>query len=124
MPDVDRIILPELRLQARVGVPDAERAAPQEIFVDVELHLDLSVAGATDALGDTVDYAAVCELLDRTARSRPFRLIEAIAEEAARAVLERFRVVEVRVRVRKPSALKTWGAPYAAVEVLRRRTDA
>jgi dihydroneopterin aldolase len=122
-PDVDRIAVPEIRLLARVGVTDAERASPQEILVHVELSLDLSRAGATDDLAATVDYVAVCELLDRVARARPFRLLEAIAEESARAVLSSFPVAEVRIGVRKPGALKAWGAPYAAVEVHRRRQD-
>ncbi|MSR20840.1 MAG: dihydroneopterin aldolase [Gemmatimonadetes bacterium] len=120
-PDVDRIILPEMPLRARVGVSAEERASEQEIFVDVELGLDLRPAGTSDDFGLTVDYEAVCEAVAAVARSRPFALIEAIAEECARVVLTAFAVEEVRVRVRKPGALRSRGVPYAAVEVLRRR---
>ena len=118
---MDRILLPEIPLRARVGVSAEERASEQDITVDVELGLDLSAAGTTDDLGRTVDYESVCEAVAAVARSRPFRLIEAIAEECARAVLGGFAVDEVRVRVRKPAALRSRGVPYAAVEVLRRR---
>jgi dihydroneopterin aldolase len=118
---MDRILVPELPLQARVGVGEEERAAPQTILVEIELHLDLARAGRTDDLAESVDYEAVCEVADAVARSRPFRLIEAIAEETAASVLERFAVVEVRVRVKKPGALVGWRAPFAAVEVWRRR---
>ena len=118
---MDRIILPEIPLRARVGVSAEERAAEQEIFLDMELGLDLRPAGMSDDLGLTVDYEAVCEAVAGVARSRPFRLIEAIAEECAQAVLSVFAVEEVRVRVRKPAALRSRGVPYAAVEVLRRR---
>jgi dihydroneopterin aldolase len=118
---MDRIILPDIPLRARVGVTAEERATEQEIFLDVEIGLDLRPAGTSDDLAHTVDYDAVCEALARVARSRQFRLIEAIAEECASAVLAALAVEEVRVRVRKPGALRSRGVPYAAVEVFRRR---
>ncbi len=118
---MDRIILPEIPLRARVGVGAEERAAEQDIYVDVEIGLDLRPAGTSDDLGRTVDYEAVCEAVATVARSRQFHLIEAIAEECATAVLAAFAVGEVRVRVRKPGALRVRGVPYAAVEVFRRR---
>ncbi|HUF77025.1 MAG TPA: dihydroneopterin aldolase [Longimicrobiales bacterium] len=118
---MDRLLVPELRLQARVGVGEEERARAQRVVLGIELHLDLSRAGTSDDLRDTVDYEAVCELADQIVRARPFELIEAIAEEVAAALLERFDVAEARVRVRKPGALARWGVPYAEVEVRRRR---
>lgn len=118
---MDRIVLPRIPLLAHVGVSVEERSEEQEIEIDVELHMDLAPAGASDELHDTVDYEVVCEALDAVARSRHFHLIEALADEAARAVLGAFPVAEVTVRVRKPSALAEWGAPHAEVEIRRRR---
>lgn len=118
---MDRIIVPGLPLLVHVGVSDAERGSPQEIVVEVELGLDLGRAGTTDDLGASVDYERVCEAVADVACSKPFRLIEAIAEEVATALLQRFEVEEVRARVRKPGALTRWAVPYAAVEVHRRR---
>jgi dihydroneopterin aldolase len=102
-------------------VGEDERAAPQDIVVDVELRLDLGLAGRTDDLAATVDYEAVCELVDGLVRARTFRLIEAVADAVASALLARFAVTEARVRVGKPGALKAWGVPHAAVEVCRKR---
>jgi len=118
---MDRIIVPELRLRAHVGVTEAERSNEQDILIDVELGLDLSRAGREDALEHTVDYDQVCDLLASTVQSRPYRLIEAIAQACAEAVLASFPIEEARVRVRKPDALRTRGVPWAAVEVVRRR---
>jgi dihydroneopterin aldolase len=118
---MDRIILPEIPLRARVGVTEQERAREQNILIDVELGLDLSAAGTEDAIGRTVDYEKVYDVVAAEVRRRPFHLIEAIAEACARVILDAFPVSEARVRVGKPAALHSKGVPYAAVEVVRRR---
>jgi dihydroneopterin aldolase len=119
---VDRIIVPDIPLQARVGITDAERAKEQAVLVDVELGLDLGRAGTADELERTVDYEKVCDVVADTVRARPYRLIETMAETCARALLGAWpAVAEVRVRVKKPGALRARGVPYAAVEVVRRR---
>jgi dihydroneopterin aldolase len=118
---MDRIVLPRIPLAARVGVSEEERGSPQDVEVGLVLHLDLARAGASDALVDTVDYEAVCRRVTDIVGSRPYRLIESLAEAVARAVLAGFEVAEVEVRVEKPGALLTYGVPYAAVEIRRRR---
>jgi dihydroneopterin aldolase len=118
---MDRILVPEIPLRARVGVPDAERSIEQDVIVDLELGLDLSRAGREDTLEHTVDYERACDVVAATVQARSYRLIEAIAEACADAVLAAFPVEEVRVRVRKPRALQPMGVPWAAVEIARRR---
>jgi dihydroneopterin aldolase len=118
---VDKIIVAELPLRARVGVGEVERAAEQEILVDVELSFDVAAAGLSDDLRDTIDYERVSVVAGSVAKARPFHLLEAIAEEIARALLSELPVGEVAVRVRKPAALRAYGAAYAGVEIRRRR---
>jgi dihydroneopterin aldolase len=120
--DVDRILIPGLPVRARVGVPDAERATPQDLEIHVELRLDLRRAGEQDDLAHTVDYDAACARVASVANSREFRLIETVAEACATDLLAAFpRVDEVRVEVRKPQALRARSVAFAAVEVTRRR---
>ena len=118
---MDRILIADLPLSCKVGVPARERAAEQELRLDLELDLDLRAAGAADDFSKTVDYAGVSGLVQRTAAARPRALIETLAEDIARTVLESFAIDAVRVRVRKPAALRSFGAAYAGVEIERRR---
>jgi dihydroneopterin aldolase len=118
---MDRILIADLPVRCRIGVPDAERAQEQELRVDLELRLDVRPAGADDDFGKTVDYASVSRLVQETAAARPRKLIEALAEDLARTILEGFAVETVRAQVRKPSALRAFGASHAAVEIERRR---
>jgi dihydroneopterin aldolase len=118
---MDRIVLPEIPLRAHVGVAAEEREKEQEISIHLVLHLDLSPAGTSDDITRTADYDAVCGAVAAVVGSRPFHLIEAVAEEVGKAILQDFDVDEIEVRVQKPGALRARGVPFAAVEIRRRR---
>jgi dihydroneopterin aldolase len=118
---VDRIVIPGIPLQVRVGVTEEERGAPQEVVIGLVLHLDLAAAGASDDLADTVDYDSVCETVAETVATGPFQLIERIAARVSKAVLEDFGVARVDVRVEKPGAIRGRDVAYAAVEISRER---
>ena len=118
---MDRILIADLPVSCRIGVPDNERAEPQQLRIDLELELDVHNAGATDDFEKTVDYAGVSGLVQRTAGAGSRKLIETLAEDVARVTLDSFAIEGVRVRVRKPSALEAFGAAHAGVEIERRR---
>ena len=63
----DRIELRGLHVDAICGVLPHERTTPQPLELDVDLIADLSSAGATDALGDTIDYGAVVATVEHVA---------------------------------------------------------
>lgn len=117
----DRVLIPQIPLQARVGCRAAERSAAQPILVDLELLTDLESAGRADILEQAVDYVAVRATAEQVATERPYRLIESIAVRMARRLLDTFPAEEVRVRVMKPGALTAYGVPWAGVEVVRSR---
>ena len=113
---MDKVLIEGLSCQARVGVPDAERRQKQKILIDIELRLDLKSAGRSDSFRHTVDYAAAAALVKQVAEHKEFRLVEALAESAADAILQKFEVEEVRIRVRKFSVP---GAESVGAEISR-----
>jgi len=101
----DRIELRGLRLTAVVGVLPEERERAQPLELDVDLLLDVSAAGVSDDLTDTVDYGAVCDALASAVTSSQPLLLErlaAVAAESALAVDERIAAVELSVRKLRP----------------------
>ncbi len=118
----DRIELRGLRLSARCGVLPEERERDQPLEIDLDLRGDWSRAGATDALGDTVDYGAVCDLVEQVCGASSPKLLERLAELLADAVLDTTSADSVSVAVRKlrppvPQQLAT-----AGVAITRRRS--
>jgi FolB domain-containing protein len=103
VPDV--IELRGLRLRAIVGVLDWERRVTQPLELDLDVALDLSAAGASDDLADTVDYGRLCEVAQAVATEGRFLLLEALAERVAEALLTtdgRIEAVTVAVRKLEP----------------------
>lgn len=120
----DRLTLRGMRFEARHGVLAHEKVEPQPFEVDVVLHADLSRASETDALADTVDYAALYELVRAIVTGPSFDLIEALAGAIARAVLaatDPALVGGVEVRVRKPQAPIDGELDTVEAALLRRR---
>lgn len=98
---MDTITIEDLELFTRVGVPDQERAMPQRLLVSLEMGLDLAPAAATDDLTRTIDYFAVSRRLIELGTTRSWKLIETLAEDVSRIVLDEFGPREVRVTVKK-----------------------
>lgn len=118
----DRIELRGLRVLGICGVLPEERERPQPLEIDLDVEADLTRAGASDALGDTVDYGAVARAAARVAAEERFGLLERLAERIAESVTAVAGVEAVTVAVRKlrpPVALQL---ASAGVRVTRRRT--
>ena len=61
MNGTDRIELRGIRVMGVHGVLEEERVRAQPFEVDLDVETDLSRAGSSDELGETVDYGAVAE---------------------------------------------------------------
>ena len=117
----DRIELRGIEVLARHGVLEHEQAEPQIFRVDLVLHLDLSSAGSSDDLDDTVDYGELARATHDLVANESHRLIETVAERVAQQVLGDLRVDRVVVTVHKPQAPIPVGFEDVAVTVDRRR---
>ncbi|MEW6424487.1 MAG: dihydroneopterin aldolase [Bacillota bacterium] len=121
MGGADRIILRGMEFYGYHGVLPQERELGQRLAVDLEMFLDLTEAGRRDDLSRTVDYAKVFRLVKELVTGSSRQLLETVAEDIAAAVLERFPVAEVVVRVKKPAAPLPGRLEYVAVEIRRGR---
>ena len=102
------------------GVLDVERERGQRFLFD--LWLDVSDAALSDRIEDAVDYRDVVALVREVSDGQRFRMLEALAAAVAEALVARFPVAGVRVRVRKPEVELDPPVELAAVSVERRRS--
>ena len=113
---MDRIHIRDLAVRCIVGVFEHERTEKQEVIINVTMHVDLSRAGKSDKIKDTVDYKKVKKEILQKAEASEFLLVERLAEYIAEIVLA-YGVPRVDVTVDKPGALRF--ARSVAVEISR-----
>lgn len=97
----DRIRIQGLKLETVIGVPDEEREASQLVAVDVEIVPANRFNQLNDEIDGTVDYFEVTQALKRVAGKGERKLIETLADDLAKAVLEFAHVESVHVEIRK-----------------------
>lgn len=103
---MDRIFITALSTEAIIGIYDWEREVKQRLDVDLEIWKDLRAAAKSDAIEDTLNYKSVAKRVLGFVEASRYRLVEALAGEIARIVLEEFEVARVRVTLHKPGAIR------------------
>ncbi len=120
---MDKIIIRGLRLRANHGVNPEEKRDGQIFELDLTLGADLTRAGQTDRLEDTVNYAAVRKTVQRAFTGESYDLIERAAQVVCDAVLAEYPAVEeITLRLKKPMAPMNAVFDYVGVEITRRRS--
>ena len=102
---MDIIFIAELKVKTKLGVPAWERTIAQTIILDIEIGFDLSAAGKSDAIADTIDYGAVVARIQATLKEHSFQLVEALAEHVCQLILKEFGALRVKIKVAKPGIL-------------------
>ena len=97
----DLIEVRGLQLLLFCGVLPEERERRQPIEVDLDLHVDLRAAAASDDLSDTVDYGRVAMDLAQTLPAERFSLLERLAGRVIEVAFDQPAVTAVTVSVRK-----------------------
>lgn len=121
---MDRIYIKGLDVFAYHGVMPKEKRDGQRFVLDITLDCDLSRAGRTDRLEDTVDYTAVMDAAVQAMTENSYDLIERAASRTAEAILRAEEKVEkVTLCLRKPEAPIDKIFDYVAVEITRERKD-
>lgn len=119
----DRITLTGLEVFAHHGVFEFEREQGQTFVIDCVVELDLSQAGRSDELNQTVHYGELAERLHAAAQREPVDLIETLAERLAETALDFAAVDRVIITVHKPDAPIDLTFSDVAVTIERSRND-
>lgn len=122
---MDHIRIKKMFLDIFLGVYPEELNAPRPVIIDIDLGVDISMAGESDELSDTVDYHALAERISQALspdnEQKPvYALIEKVATLIAEISLDfDSRIEEATVTVSKPAAFAF--AEAAEVQITRRR---
>lgn len=101
----DRIFIEELIAFAQIGVYEWEQQIKQKLIFDIEMAWDSRKAAETDDVKFCLNYAEVSEFIIHYVESKPFLLIERVANEVAALLQEKFGIQWLRLKLSKPKAV-------------------
>ena len=113
----DRIHIEQLKIVARVGVSETERARSQRLALSITIWPRFHADDLGDDVTKTVDYSKLCQEAKKFVQGRADKLIETLADALAEHLLRKFAIRRITVELRK-FVLK--GADYVSVTVTRR----
>ena len=120
----DTITITGLRLRGYHGVFEHEKRDGQEFIIDLSIELDLSPAGSSDDLQNTLDYSVIVDEVAQRVTGESVDLIETLAHDIAQLVLAHPQPTAVTVTVHKPQAPVGHPIEDIAVSIRRERGSA
>lgn len=100
------IKIENLRLRTVVGIFEWEKKIRQDIVINIEIEFDGSTAIEKDDIEHTVDYKSITKRVISEVEGNEYNLIERIAGDVAKIVMENGRVERATVKIDKPGALR------------------
>ena len=120
----DKIILNGMKFYGFHGVNPEEKVLGQTYIVDCEITLDLSPAGTSDNLDDTVSYTLIYKIARSVIEGDSKNLLETLAESIAYRAIRECKIQSIKVVVVKPNPPIKWSnIDQAADEIVRHRDD-
>jgi dihydroneopterin aldolase len=116
---MDKVFIEALEIDCVIGIYDWERSIRQPVSLDIEMAFDNRIPAASDQIEDTLDYKAVSKRLIQFVGDSSYGLVETLAEECARIIVQEFGVQHVRLKLSKLGAVR--GARAVGVIVERSR---
>ncbi|WP_409252501.1 dihydroneopterin aldolase [Bacillus sp. SCS-153A] len=119
---MDKIKVNEMEFYGYHGVFPEETRLGQRFRVSVTLDIDLSEAGRSDDIQDSVNYGEVYSVCREVVEGKPYKLLEALAEKLSERILQDFtKVKNCTIEVIKPDPPIPGHYRSVSVEITRGR---
>ncbi len=116
----DRLLIQDLEVWTKIGVPDQERKKAQRILITIDARIPkVTQAAKSDSIEKTVDYYSIYQGIHAIAEQKSRKLLETLAEECADFVLKDFPISKVIVTVKKFIFKDT---DFVAIEIERKQS--
>lgn len=103
---MDKIFIKDLLVRGVIGISDRERENPQDILINIVLYADISKAGKSDNVEDSVNYRTMAKKILAYAEKANRYTVEALATDIMEICLAEKNVTGASVRVEKPGAVR------------------
>ena len=101
---MDRIKIQNLEVFGHHGVFSEETKLGQKFLVNATMYTNTRAAGYSDDLEKSINYGEVCHFITGYMQNHTFKLIEAVAEHMAQAMLLEYPLLQNMYRWRSAAA--------------------
>ncbi|ORE04842.1 Dihydropteroate synthase [Rhizopus microsporus var. microsporus] len=117
----DKILVKNLVLKNIAGVEAWQRLKEQPVVITVALYTDISAAGNTDHVTNTIHYGHVTKAITKLSEKTSFQSLEELAYAIVKLCCVQFGAARTQVTVEQPKALLH--AAASGVKLTRARED-
>lgn len=114
-----QLIMEGLEVEARIGIHDFERQAPQRLRITIEIDIEPHRLPAQDSIEATFDYDWVRDTVKALLAGRHFDLQETLVRTIVDALGSRPEIARVVVQTAKPDVYPDVAAVGCRVEASR-----
>lgn len=100
------IYIKNLRLRTFIGFNEEEKTKKQDVVVNISLRYDASAAAKSDSVEDACNYKVLTKQIISLVEQTSFDLLEKMAADIIALIARTDDVLEARVEIDKPHALR------------------
>ena len=115
----NKIFVSDLEIEAIIGIYDWEREVKQLINISYQVEVDINKAFKSDNIEDTFDYKSTSKKIIKSVEKSSFQLIESLAENVSKIIMQDEKVLNLSLSVSKPGALR--GSKEVGLTIFRSR---
>jgi dihydroneopterin aldolase len=105
-----KILIENLEFEAIIGILEFERKNKQKLMVNCEIEYEKKQ--------NFIDYAEVCNLIEKTIKEEKFKLLEDAVDKIEKKLLHKYsQMKSLKLKIQKPQILKN---ALVGVEILRK----
>lgn len=101
-----KISVKDLSLECIIGFQDWERDKKQDVLINYEFSYDAEKVLKSDKVDDGVDYKVINKKIIKEVEASKYFMLESLAQKVLDIIMEDKKVLNARVEVDKPGALR------------------
>jgi 7,8-dihydroneopterin aldolase/epimerase/oxygenase len=104
---MDTILINGLEVNCVLGMLDHERTNTQKVIFNVELYTSFAEVAKSNDIKDTLNYADVASLIERTSIDLKAEMVEFLAENLVKTIYEQYKdkLFGLKLEILKPEIL-------------------
>jgi len=105
-----KILIENLEFEAVIGILEVERKNKQKLMVNCEIEYEKKQ--------NFIDYAEVCNLIEKTIKEEKFKLLEDAVDNIEKKLLQKYPQMKfLKLKIQKPEILKN---ALVGIEIVRK----